>query len=175
MTPNLIAPIVVAPLIVWRLYARTRRNFGRQPIQPKRMWMRVAIFSVVALLVATQGLLDPRLAAGLAAGLAGGVLLGMLALKLTRFEIDGQNDCYFPNPWIGMGLTALFLGRLLYRLMVLYPEMTQAASGGFATYQRSPLTMVILGLLLGYYIAYYAGLLIHHRRVTATRVQSELK
>lgn len=175
MTPNLIAPIVVAPLIVWRLYARTRRNFGRQPIQPKRMWMRVAIFSVVALLVATQGLLDPRLAAGLAAGLAGGVLLGMLALKLTRFEIDGQNDCYFPNPWIGMGLTALFLGRLLYRLMVLYPEMTQAASGGLATYQRSPLTMMILGLLLGYYIAYYAGLLIHHRRVTATRVQSELK
>ena len=175
MTPNLIAPIVVAPLIVWRLYARTRRNFGRQPIQPKRMWMRVAIFSVVALLVATQGLLDPRLAAGLAAGLAGGVLLGMLALKLTRFEIDGQNDCYFPNPWIGMALTALFLGRLLYRLMVLYPEMTQAASGGLATYQRSPLTMMILGLLLGYYIAYYAGLLIHHRRVTATRVQSELK
>ena len=168
MTPNLIAPIVVAPLIVWRLYARTRRNFGRQPIQPKRMWMRVAIFSVVALLVATQGLLDPRLAAGLAAGLAGGVLLGMLALKLTRFEIDGQNDCYFPNPWIGMALTALFLGRLLYRFMVLYPEMTHGAAGGYAAYQRSPLTMAIFGLLIGYYIAYYAGLLLHHRRVRAT-------
>lgn len=175
MTPNVIAPLVVAPLIVWRLYARTRRNFGRQPIQPKRTWTRVAIFSVVTLLVATQGLLDPRLAVGLTAGLIGGVALGMLALKLTRFEIDGRNDCYFPNPWIGMALTALLLGRLLYRLMVLYPGMAHAASGGYAAYQRSPLTMAILGLLLGYYIAYYVGLLIHHRRVTADSIQSGLK
>jgi hypothetical protein len=30
-------------------------------------------------------------------------------------------------------------------------------------------------LLLGYYIAYYAGLLIHHRRVTADSIQSGLK
>lgn len=170
MSPNIIAPLVVAPLIVWRLYARTRRNFGRQPIQPKRMWTRVGIFSVITLLAATQGLLDPRLAAGLAAGFVGGVVLGMLALKLTRFEIDGQNDCYFPNPWIGMGLTALFIGRLLYRFMVLYPQMSQAGAGGYASFQRSPMTLVILGLLLGYYIAYYAGLLIHHRRVRATAI-----
>jgi len=175
MAPNVIAPLVVAPLIVWRLYARTRRNFGRQPIQPKRMWTRVAMLSVVTLLVATQGLIDPRLAVGLTVGLVGGVVLGMLALKLTRFEIDGRNDCYFSNPWIGMALTALFLGRLLYRLMVLYPEMTQGASGGYAAYQRSPLTMMILGLLLGYYIAYYVGLLIHHRRVTAYSIRSGLK
>lgn len=166
MTPNVLVPIVVAPLIVWRLYARTRRQFGRQPIQPKRMWTRVAILSVVTLLVATQGLIDPRLAAGLGAGLVGGVALGALALKLTRFEIDGSNDCYFPNPWIGLALSALFIGRLLYRLMVLYPQMSHA-TGGYASYQRSPLTMAILGLLLGYYIAYYAGLLIHHRRVRA--------
>ncbi|TAN04105.1 MAG: DUF1453 domain-containing protein [Rhodanobacteraceae bacterium] len=166
MTPNVLVPIVIAPLIVWRLYARTRRNFGRQPIQPKRMWTRVAILLVVTLLVATQGLIDPRLAAGLGAGLAGGVALGALAMKLTRFEIDGSNDCYFPNPWIGLALSALFIGRLLYRLMVLYPQMSHA-TGGYAAYQRSPLTMAILGLLLGYYIAYYAGLLIHHRRVRA--------
>ena len=92
MNPNIIAPIVIAPLIVWRLYARTRRNFGRQPIRTKHMWTRVGFLSVVTLLVATQGLIDPRLATGLGAGLAGGVALGLLALKLTRFEIDGSND-----------------------------------------------------------------------------------
>lgn len=64
MSPNVLVPIVVAPLIVWRLYARTRRNFGRQPIQPKRMWTRVAVLSVVTLLVAAQGVIAPRLAAG---------------------------------------------------------------------------------------------------------------
>jgi hypothetical protein len=53
--------------------------------------------------------------------------------------------------------------------------MSHGGAGGFAGYQRSPLTMAMLGLLLGYYIAYYAGLLIHHRRVTTTRIQSQLK
>ena len=165
MSPNVLVPIVVAPLIVWRLYARTRRNFGRQPIQPKRMWTRVAILSVVTLLVAAQGVIAPRLAAGLGAGLLGGVVLGIVALRLTRFEVNGSNDCYFPNPWIGLALSALFLGRLLYRFMVLYPELSHAAAGGMAAHQRSPLTMAIFGLLVGYYIAYYAGLLIHHRRL----------
>ena len=165
MSPNVIIPIVVAPLIVWRLYARTRRNFGRQPIRPKRMWTRVGIFIVVALLVALSGLADPRLAAGLGVGLLGGALLGIVALRLTRFEIDGQNDCYFPNPWIGLALTALFLGRLIWRFMVVWPAMAHgAAAGGYPAAERSPLTLLILGLLLGYYIAYYGGLLIHHRR-----------
>ncbi|HET7562021.1 MAG TPA: DUF1453 domain-containing protein [Rhodanobacteraceae bacterium] len=175
MTPNLIVPAVAAPLIVWRLYARTRRNFGRQPIRPKRMWTRVAIFSVLSVLVACQGFLDPRLAAGLGVGLVGGALLGIVALKLTRFEIDGSNDCYFPNPWIGLGLTALFLGRLIYRFMVVWPAMSNAAAGGYAGYQHSPLTSAILGLLFGYYTAYYAGLLIHHRRVRGTKPAPELR
>jgi hypothetical protein len=74
-----------------------------------------------------------------------------------------------------MALTALFIGRLLYRFLVLYPQISHGGGGGFATYQRSPLTMAVLGLLLGYYIAYYAGLLLHHRRVTTARMQSELK
>ncbi|MES2404915.1 MAG: DUF1453 domain-containing protein [Pseudomonadota bacterium] len=168
MTPNVIVPIVVAPLIVWRLYARTRRSFGRQPIQPRRMWTRVGFLAVVAVLVAAQGFVHPRLAAGLGVGLVGGIALGLSAFKLTRFEIDGQNDCYFPNPWIGMALTALLLGRLLYRFMVLYPQMSHGAAGDYAAYQRSPLTMAIFGLLIGYYIAYYAGLLLHHRRALST-------
>ena len=130
-SPNPVAPIVIAPLVVWRLYARTRRNFGRQPIQPKRMWTRLGILSLVTLVVATQGAIEPRLAAGWTAGLAGGVVLGTLALKLTRFRRDGQNDCYFPNPWIGMVLTARFIGRLLYRFLVRYPQMSHAAAGGY--------------------------------------------
>jgi hypothetical protein len=174
VNPNLIVPAIAAPLIVWRLYARTRRNFGRQPIQPKRMWTRVVIFGVLSLLVACQGFIDPRLAAGFGAGLLGGAILGIVALKLTRFEIDGSNDCYFPNPWIGLALTALFLGRLIYDLIVIWPAMSHAA-GGYAGFQHSPLTSAILGLLFGYYIAYYAGLLIHHRQVRGTKPVSELR
>ncbi|MGH8113919.1 MAG: DUF1453 domain-containing protein [Rhodanobacteraceae bacterium] len=165
----MIAPIVIAPLIVWRMYYRMRRNFGRQPIRPKRMWTRVGFLVLVSLLVASEGFINLRLAGGLGLGLFGGVVLGIVALRLTRFEIDGSNDCYFPNLWIGLGLTALFIGRLLYRFMIIWPEMSHATTGGLGQWQRSPLTLAILGLLFGYYIAYYVGLLVHHRRVLATR------
>lgn len=164
MTPHVIVPIVAAPLIVWRLYARTRRSFGRQPIRPRRMWTRIGLLFLVTVLLAAQGFVDPRLAAGLGLGLLGGVALGLLAFKLTRFEIDGQNDCYFPNPWIGMALTVLLLGRLLYRFMALYPGMMHATQDGYAAYQRSPLTVATFGLMIGYYVTYYAWLLLHHRR-----------
>ena len=165
MSPNLIAPIVIAPLIVWRMYYRMRRNFGRQLIRPKRMWTRVGFLCALSMLVALAGFRDPRLAEGLALGLLGGAVLGILALRLTRFEIDGANDCYFPNVWIGLALTTLLIGRLLYRFMVIWPEMSNTAGGGgYASLQRSPLTLAVVGLLFGYYIAYYAGLLLHHRR-----------
>ncbi len=169
MSPNLIAPMVIAPLIVWRLYYRLRRNFGRQPIRPRRMWTRVAILSVLVVLFALQGLRDPLLAEWLVAGLVCGAALGRVGLHFTRFEIDGTNDCYIPNAWIGLALTALLLARLLYRFMAIWPELSHAGAGAPPTWQHSTLTMAFFGLWFGYYIAWYAGLLLHHRRVTADR------
>jgi hypothetical protein len=29
---------------------------------------------------------------------------------------------------------------------------------------NSPLTLLVVGLMIGYYVSYYAGLLVHHRR-----------
>jgi uncharacterized membrane protein (DUF106 family) len=37
-------------------------------------------------------------------------------------------------------------------------------------YASSPLTMLVIGLLVGYYIAYFSGLLIHHRRFQQAQV-----
>ncbi len=36
-------------------------------------------------------------------------------------------------------------------------------------YALSPLTMLVIGLLVGYYIVYFSGLLIHHRRFRQAR------
>ncbi|MEO9080099.1 MAG: hypothetical protein ABI268_12420 [Rhodanobacter sp.] len=68
----------------------------------------------------------------------------------------------------------LLLGRLAWRLTVVYPQMQHAeamAGAGNSVqamspmgYASSPLTMLVIGLLVGYYIAYYSGVLIHHRR-----------
>jgi hypothetical protein len=170
MSPNIIVPIVVAPLIVWRLYYRMRRTFGRQPIRPKRTWARVGICVLVTLLAAGLSVGHPRFGAGLGVGVVGGAVLGVVALKLTRFEIDGHSDCYFPNPWIGLALVALFVGRLIYKVMAVWPEISHAADGA-PTLPESPFTLLVLGLLMGYLIAYYAGLLLHHRRLLAMRLR----
>ncbi len=167
--------LVMLPLlggIVWR---RVSRTFGRQPIQRKRMVFRIAVFALLGALLALSGLHKPELAEGLLGGVLIGAAVGLLGLRLTRFDTDPvRGDVYLPNPWIGALLTALLLGRLAWRLMEIWPQMQSApgaATGqgeGFnmqmMDYTSSPLTMLVIGLLIGYYIVYFSGLLVHHRR-----------
>jgi len=161
-------PLIVAPLMAFAIYRRVRGSFGRQPIRTKRMTVRVVMFAVIVGLMMLSGLQDIRLAEGALGGAAIGASLALLVgLRLTRFEqgTDGT-DFYIPNPWVGGVLSALLLGRLAWRFLVLAPAFasgTAAAAPGPAP-GNSPLTMLVVGLTVGYYLAYYAGVLIHHRR-----------
>ena len=176
----------ILALIVWR---RVSRSFGKQPIRRKRMIARIVVLSIIGGLLALSGFHHLALAEGLIGGVLIGGAIGLLGLQLTRFEVDPvKGDCYVPNPWIGALLTVLLLGRLLWRLMVVWPQL-QHASALAATgspgmqmqpmgYASSPLTMLVIGLLVGYYIAYYSGVLVHHRRFvralptgTASRIE----
>src|SRR6185437_6658004 len=164
MSPHLMSYAIIVPLMVLMVWRRISRQFGRQPIRRKRMTARIVIFAVIE---------------GLLGGAVIGAALGFVGLRLTRFETDPlKGDCYLPNPWIGAVLTALLLGRLAWRFLVLWPQMQHAealaASAPPGTsmqmgYQSSPLTMLVIGLLVGYYIVYYAGLLVHHRRYQQSR------
>ena len=161
-----LVPVGVGLLIAFAVYRRIRGSFGRQPIRTKRMTARVAIFAVIACLMMTSGLQDVRLAEGALGGLILGGALAMIGLRLTRFELTGEGDVYIPNPWVGGVLTALLLGRLAWRFVVLAPVVhggeplaPHAPAAG-----NSPLTMVVVGLTVGYYMAYYIGILVHHRR-----------
>jgi len=180
MSPHLMSYAIIVPLMALMVWRRISRQFGRQPIRRKRMTARIVIFAVIGGLLMLGGLHDIRLAEGVLGGAAIGAALGFVGLRLTRFETDPlKGDCYLPNPWIGAVLTALLLGRLAWRFLVLWPQMQHAealaasASPGTSMqmgYQSSPLTMLVIGLLVGYYIAYYAGLLVHHRRYQQSRV-----
>ena len=150
--------LIMLPLLAWIVWRRVSRQFGQQPIQRKRMIARVAIFAAIGALLSLAGFHDIQLVEGLLVGALIGALIGMVGLRLTRFEVDPvKGDCYVPNPWIGALLTVLLLGRLIWRVM----QMQQASA---TTYTYSPLTMLVFGLLVGYYIVYFSGLLIHHRR-----------
>lgn len=168
MTPHMLMPLVMAPLMAFAVWRRARRTFGLQPIQRKRMLARVAIFSVLGGVMALGGAHDVRLLEGLGGGIVAGVALGLLAVRLTRFErgADGR-DAYLPNPWIGGVLTALLVGRIIWRFAMLESTSSPAAvAGTMPAFGNSPLTLLVFGLLIGYYVSYYAGVLIHHQRWT---------
>lgn len=175
MTPHAFTLLIAVPLIALIIWRRVRSQFGRQPIRRKRMVTRITIFAAIGVLMALGGLHNVRLLEGLFGGVLIGATLGLVGLRLTRFEraADGS-DGYIPNIWIGALLTALLVGRLAWRLLLVMPQLQQVEPGAHAlpAIGNSPLTLLVFGLLVGYYVAYFSGLLIHHRRFERSQAQS---
>ena len=179
MTPQAIVPAIVFPaLYAWAAYRRIRRNIGRQPFQPARLGVRIGILLLVGgaflyAAAATQNSL--ALEAGLS-GLVLGTVLGFIGLRHTRFESTPEGFFYTPNIYIGVGLSALFIGRLIYRFVVVGVAAgpNSAAAGGqpganpFAALTANPLTLAIFTLIVGYYVTYCAGVLLRARNPTLT-------
>lgn len=156
-TPTIVL-LALIPLIVWRLYSRVRRMVGRQRLSRIRPWIPVCLFPVLVLLLAFLSREHPLALAALAGGLTAGGLLAIYGLRLTRFERTPQGLFYTPNAYLGVALSLLLVGRVLYRLVEVYSGdvLTAAASSDFL---RSPATLAIFGMLAGYYVAYAVGLL----------------
>ena len=163
MTSSQLAPAIILPFILWRVYLRVRRNIGRQPFQPGRLLTRVVIFSAISLLLGVAMLAYPPSLAALGGGLLLGAPLALLGLHLTRFErIDGATF-YTPNTHIGLALSLLFVGRLAYRFAVLAAAVTDGTPPAPQLFQ-SPITLLIFGVTAGYYIAYFTGLRVRGAR-----------
>ena len=165
-TPT-IGPLLTIPLIGWMIYRRIRRHFGRQPFRTN--WL---VFRLVLLCLVTAGLLFlafavPAFALAIYGGLLVGALIGVVNLRLTRFEWAPDGDFYYPHPYIGAALSLLLVARLAYRYTALGGGMPGTNAHPLPLQQQSPLTYGLLGLLIGYYVAYAIGLLIvrnrHHR------------
>ncbi len=162
MTPSPIVAALLVPFIMWRVYQRIKRLMVRQRSQPWRHWIAVVVFPVIVALLGVAALAHPLALAGMAAGIAAGAALGVVGLRRTVYERIGGAYFYTPNAHIGILVSMLFLGRLLYRAHELY-MLDAAHQPDFAS---SPLTLMVFGVLAGYYTMYAAGLL--RWRKTAT-------
>jgi hypothetical protein len=159
---HLLTPILLSALVCWAIYRRVRRSFGRQPVRVGRMQLRVALLSVIGALVLVTSARDRELLAALIGGVAGGLALGYIGLRHTRIEVTSQGHFYTPHTYIGLFVTALFLARLIFRLATVHlsgEAGAQPDTNPFAVYQRSPLTVAMFGVLLGYYEFYILGVL----------------
>jgi hypothetical protein len=70
---------------------------------------------------------------------------------------------YTPNAHLGVALSLLLMARIGYRAAQLYLS-AGAAQEGSSAFARNPLTLLIFGMLAGYYVAYAVGLLRWRRR-----------
>jgi cytochrome b561 len=162
LNPQLITTALLAGFVVWAIYRRVRRNFGRQPFNATRLYVRTAILTVIGALVVMASARNLDLLGAFVAGAAGGVALGYFGLRHTTFETTAAGRFYTPHTYFGLLITGLLLGRLLYRFLIVYQgaqDAVQPSPNPFAAYQKSPLTLGIFGVLIGYYLVFNVGVL----------------
>jgi hypothetical protein len=166
MLPAPAIAAILTPFIAWRVYQRVRRLMVRQQSHAWRHWMAIGIMTALVAGFGIAGLGNPPALAALAAGAAIGVGLSMLALQRTRFERIGADYFFVPHAPIGAIVSLLFVGRLLYRGYEFY-VYGPAANAQFTS---SPLTMIVFGIMAGYYANFARGVLrwrADHKEITA--------
>jgi hypothetical protein len=152
-----IALVILVPLLSWRVYRRMQRMLGRQRLSRVRAGLTLAIFPVLIGLLAFASHAHPAGLAGLAGGLAVGGVLAVYGLRLTRFEESADGVFYTPSAHLGVALSLLLAGRVLYRLVEVY-RLDPANLPQTPDLMLSPVTLAIVGLLAGYYVGYALGL-----------------
>jgi hypothetical protein len=164
----LITPVLISALVAWAIYRRFRRNIGRQAVNIRRLQLRIAIFLVIGVLVLFVAANDMTSLGALLGGVVGGAALALLSLKHTMFEAIGEQRFYTPHTYIGLFVSALFLARVAFRLLTVHVNTGATALSNqnpFAAYQKSPLTLAILGVLVGYYVLFYIGVIRRSRNL----------
>jgi len=149
--------VVLLPLLVWRVHSRFRRMVGRQRLSRIRPWVTLVIFPLLIGLLCFAAHAHVERLWWLAGGVSIGSLLGVYGLRKTRFEPTKKGLFYTPNAHLGIALSLLFVGRIIYRLVEVY-AVTPDMPHGMDDFARSSLTLAVFGLLAGYYIAYAIGL-----------------
>jgi hypothetical protein len=177
-----IGPFLVAALVVFAIYRRLRRSFGRQPMRPRRMTVRIALLLLLGSTLVPVALRSPQFLWAEVVGAALGVALGVWGAERTRFETYGGRLHYIPHTYTGIAVSLLFLGRLAYRLVQVYlsahaPHVAPASTDPSQVFApdsmvKSPLTVGIFFVLVGYYLYYYGWLLWKSKRLSPADMEA---
>jgi hypothetical protein len=176
-----IMPFLIAALAVFIIYQRLRRSFGQQQLRRVRMQARIAVFLVVGCLLLPSAWRSTEFLSAVLAGAAAGVGLALWGAARTRFlKIDDQLY-YVPHTYTGIAVSLLFLGRFVYRFVQVYGGTHASSAAGLdpagpaftsASMLRSPLTVGLFFVLMGYYVCYYSVVLWKSKRVIAEELRS---
>jgi len=166
--------LILAPLILWRIYARFRRAVGRQRLSKYRAPITLTLFSLILIAISLSAAQQPWCLASLAIGLTAGACLSLYGLNKTRFEPTRRGLFYTPFSPLGIALALLFVARVAYRLFEVY-NSDPSALRSTTEFSRSPLTLTAFGLLAGYYIGYTIGLARWRTRILKAKRERETR
>jgi hypothetical protein len=152
-----IGAFLLAALLIFVVYRRLRRSFGQQPLVPLRMQLRILLLLIVSCLLLPSAMHSAAFLFSILAGVAVGIALALWGAAHTRFVRDADRLYYVPHTYTGMAVSLLFIGRLGYRLVQVYGSADQSFTA--ASLVRSPLTIGLYFVLMGYYVCYYSVLL----------------
>ncbi|MGE5625533.1 MAG: hypothetical protein ACM3ZT_08305 [Bacillota bacterium] len=163
--------LLFSGFILFFLYRRFRRNFGRQKLSRWRLKLRMWVLGVLGMILLPFAFFSAERAIATVLGAGIGVALGMWAAKHTRFLKQDGKLYYIPHTYTGIAVSALFIGRLIYRFVVVAPSVLSVATmasqganpadfGGWQAISHNPVTRTIFFILIGYYLYYY-GYVLH--------------
>jgi hypothetical protein len=168
------ATYLFVALIIFVVYRRLRRMFGRQILSPARMGLRMAVFAVLAALLLPSALRSAAFAGAALSGMAVGVLLALWGASRTRFERAGARLYYVPHTYTGIAVSLLVVGRVSFRLLQAYQVTHDAGAGppprpptGLSSFVSSPLTLGLFFVLVGYYVCYFGLVLWRSKHLKA--------
>jgi hypothetical protein len=188
-----IGPFLVSALLVFAIYRRLRRSFGRQLLRPRQMTVRIVLLGVAGCALLPMALRSSQYLWAELAGAALGVGLGVWSAERTRFLMHDGRLYYVPHTYTGIVVSLLFLGRLAFRAVQAYTgsqtshlvsQTSHLANAPAATAAQpaqafaptsmvsSPLTIGIFFVLVGYYLWYYAWVLWKSKHVQPEDVEA---
>ncbi len=165
----LLAPLVIVLMIPFSLLLRYRAGTARRP---GRRWAVLINLGALTLscgffvwIAALTNFWAPPAFAYSLLGLLAGAVLGVLGLFLTRWEETPRALHYTPNRWLILFLTAAVALRLAYGLWrAWHAWVTRTADSSWLAAAGVAGSMAVGAVVLGYYLAYTAGIYRRLRR-----------
>jgi Na+/proline symporter len=157
MSLTTLALIVLAPVLVWRIYSRLKAQMARQRSIMTRHYTGVLVFAAMVMVPASDAVARPLSLGALLAGTALGIALGLYGLRKTRFEDTPEGYFFTHKERLGMAVAMVLVARVLYIGLDVY--INQGSGVPAPRFTDSPLTMWCVGLVGAYFCTYSVGVL----------------
>lgn len=171
----LLLPLIVVALMPVTIVQRYRAGTARRVGRPWFARLNFLLLGVsTAIFVVSSAIMNvwlPNALLHVAAGLVGGAALGLLGLKLTRWEPTAAAIHYTPNRPLVLLLTVAVAARLIYGLWRAWQAWSNSGSAS-SWLAASGLagSLAVGAVILAYYVTYWAGVsrrLARHRTANA--------